>query len=56
MERPDLGSPDLRIHYLRVTNKGATDFTDMYDGAIKMMKSETRVQVTMKEIKGRSKT
>src|ERR1700679_803456 len=32
MERPDLGSPDLRIHYLRVTNKGDKDFTDMYDG------------------------
>jgi hypothetical protein len=30
--RPDLGSPDLRIHYLRVTNNGDADFHDMYDG------------------------
>lgn len=32
MEQRDLGSPDLRIHYLRVTNNGDTDFTDMFDG------------------------
>jgi hypothetical protein len=32
MSDRDLGSPDLRIHYLRVTNHGDTDFTDMFDG------------------------
>lgn len=31
-ERPDLGAPDIRHHYLRVTNLGDTDFTDMFDG------------------------
>ena len=31
-DRPDLGAPDIRHHYLRVTNTGDTDFTDMFDG------------------------
>jgi hypothetical protein len=32
MERPDLGAPDLRIHYVRVTNHGDQPFTDRWDG------------------------
>jgi len=32
METPDLGAPDIRTHYLRVTNNGNADFTDMFDG------------------------
>lgn len=32
MERPDLGAPDLRIHYVRVTNNLAVPFTDRHDG------------------------
>jgi hypothetical protein len=31
MER-DLGAPDLRIHWVRVTNHGKTPFTDQFDG------------------------
>src|SRR5437870_136412 len=32
MERPDLGAPDLRIHYVRVTNSLDVPFTDRWDG------------------------
>ena len=32
MERPDLGAPDLRIHYVRVTNHLDVPFTDRWDG------------------------
>lgn len=32
MERPDLGAPDLRIHYVRVTNNLDVPFTDRWDG------------------------
>jgi hypothetical protein len=32
MEKPDLGSPDIRIHYVRVTNHATTAFTDRHDG------------------------
>ena len=28
----DLGAPDMRIHYVRVTNNLDVDFTDRYDG------------------------
>lgn len=28
----DLGAPDIRTHYIRVTNKGQTSFTDRHDG------------------------
>jgi hypothetical protein len=31
-DRPDLGAPDIRHHYLKVTNLGDTDFVDMFDG------------------------
>jgi len=32
MEKPDLGAPDIRHHYLKVTNRGDTDYTDRHDG------------------------
>ena len=32
MDRPDLGAPDLRIHYIRVTNNLDVPFTDRWDG------------------------
>lgn len=32
MEQRDLGAPDLRIHYVRVTNNLDVPFTDMWDG------------------------
>lgn len=32
MEKPDLGAPDLRIHYVRVTNNLEVTFSDRYDG------------------------
>ena len=32
MEKPDLGAPDIRIHYIRVTNNADVAFTDRYDG------------------------
>ncbi len=32
MERPDLGAPDLRIHYIKVTNNLDVPFTDRWDG------------------------
>ena len=32
MEKPDLGSPDLRIHWVKVINNAETDYTDRYDG------------------------
>ena len=32
MEKPDLGAPDIRIHYVRVTNNATTAFTDRHDG------------------------
>lgn len=32
MEQRDLGAGDIRIHYLRVTNKSDADFTDRFDG------------------------
>jgi hypothetical protein len=32
MERPDLGAPDLRIHYVRVTNNRDVPCTDRWDG------------------------
>lgn len=32
MEQRDLGAPDLRIHYIRVTNKLDVPFTDRWDG------------------------
>ncbi len=32
MEKPDLGAPDLRIHYVRVTNNLDVPFTDRWDG------------------------
>ena len=32
MEHRDLGAPDLRIHYVRVTNNSEVPFTDMFDG------------------------
>jgi hypothetical protein len=32
MDRPDLGAPDLRIHYVRVTNNLDVPFTDRWDG------------------------
>lgn len=28
----DLGAPDIRTHYIRVTNRGQTPFTDRHDG------------------------
>lgn len=32
MEHQDLGAPDIRIHYLKVVNRGKLPFTDRYDG------------------------
>ena len=32
MDKRDLGAPDMRIHYVRVTNNLDRDFTDRYDG------------------------
>ena len=32
MEKPNLGAPDIRIHYIRITNNAETPFTDRYDG------------------------
>ena len=32
MDKPDLGAPDLRIHYVRVTNRLDVPFTDRWDG------------------------
>ena len=32
MEQRDLGAPDIRIHYIRVTNHAEMAFTDRYDG------------------------
>jgi hypothetical protein len=32
MEHRDLGAPDLRIHYVRVTNNLDVPFTDRWDG------------------------
>jgi hypothetical protein len=32
MDKPDLGAPDLRIHYVRVINHLDVPFTDRWDG------------------------
>jgi hypothetical protein len=32
VEKPDLGAPDIRIHYIRVTNNSDKPYTDRYDG------------------------
>ncbi len=44
MEKPDLGAPDLRIHYIKVVNRNNFPFTDRWDGipvAVMPGKNET---------------